>query len=101
MNQFNRKGQRHGPWEEYFSNGQLQQTNAYMNGDLHGDWESYYQNGALRTKGTFVNGLRHGLWEEYWHDAPLVKVKYINNEPIGPVKSYWANGDTWNNEFYL
>ena len=45
---YNDKGQRHGLWEAYHSNGNLKYRIMYKNGKLHGPWEWYYDNGILQ-----------------------------------------------------
>lgn len=67
INLYNAKGEQHGYWEVYFSNGQLGYKGNFVNGKLHGYLEQYYMNGQLRLKGNYVDGQQHGLWEEY-HD---------------------------------
>ena len=46
----NEKGELHGCWESYYSNGQLHFKGNYINGKLHGYSESYYSNGKLKSK---------------------------------------------------
>jgi antitoxin component YwqK of YwqJK toxin-antitoxin module len=41
----NDKGQRHGYWEEYFSNGKLSYKGNFVNGKEHGYWEWYFDDG--------------------------------------------------------
>jgi len=50
MNQLNTKGQKHGLWKEYSSNGKLWYKGTYLNGQRHGLWEEYYSNGKLETR---------------------------------------------------
>ena len=47
MNKYNEQGQKHGPWEKYWNNGELMYKKNYLNGKLHGPWEKYYRNGEL------------------------------------------------------
>ena len=63
MNKYNDKGEQHGPWEEYYSNGKLWYKENYVNGKLHGLHEKYYSNGNLDYKENYVNGKLHGLRE--------------------------------------
>lgn len=65
MNQLNDKGKRHGYWEKYYPNGNLNYKGYYINDKRHGLWESYYQNGKLSWKGHFDNDERIGYWEWY------------------------------------
>jgi len=50
MNQYNENKQRHGLWEDYYSNGKLLWKGTYLNGQRHGFWEWYYDNGKLETR---------------------------------------------------
>jgi len=78
MNQLNDKGQRHGQWEDYWSNGNLWSKGNYNNGERYGYWESYYQNGQLHWKGYFVNDKPHGYWE--WHPITINEHNQIEKE---------------------
>ena len=62
MNQRNDKGQRHGSWEIYHDNGQLDCKGSYVNGFEYGLWESYWMNGKLHYKGSYINETRIGFW---------------------------------------
>ena len=53
MNGFNEKGERHGPWE------------------------TCYPNGNLMDKGNFVNGVEHGLSEWYSNGEFYLKEYYL------------------------
>jgi antitoxin component YwqK of YwqJK toxin-antitoxin module len=48
INQYNEKGQRHGYWEHYYTNGNLMYTGHFDNGDKIGLWGWYYVDGELR-----------------------------------------------------
>ena len=45
-------------------------------GERHGYWEHYYSNGQLWFKGNYVNGNRHGYWEDYWSNGQLIDKTY-------------------------
>ena len=47
---YNDKGEKHGYWEDYYSNGQLCYKGDYVAGKRHGSWERYYDNGQLYSK---------------------------------------------------
>ena len=47
-------------------------------GEAHGSWEYYWSNGQLYYKGNYVNGNKHGYWEYYWSSGELnIKIYYI------------------------
>ena len=50
MNKKNIQGQKHGYWEGYHSNGQVQYRCNYINGECHGYWISYYDDGDIHYK---------------------------------------------------
>ena len=56
INLYNAKGEKHGLWIDYHSNGQLWYKGHYVNGKKEGYWEWYYFNGQLWWKGHFVRG---------------------------------------------
>ena len=61
-------------------------------GQAHGLWERYWSNGNLEYKGLYVNGKRHGLCESYWSNGkPYYKGSYINDNQIGLW--IWGNND--------
>ena len=35
-------------------------------GQLHGIWSDYLSNGTLFRKGHYINGIRHGYWIGNW-----------------------------------
>ena len=50
MNEVNDKGERHGYWEQYYSNGNPWYKGNYNNGVQADCWEWYYFNGNLLIK---------------------------------------------------
>ena len=50
MNAYNENGEKHGPWEVYYPNGNLMYKVNYLNGKPHGLSEHYGYNGKLKTK---------------------------------------------------
>jgi antitoxin component YwqK of YwqJK toxin-antitoxin module len=59
INLYNERGQRHGYWEWYYSDGKLCSKGNYVNGKREGYWEWYYPDGQLWRKGNWVNGEFH------------------------------------------
>ncbi len=45
-------------------------------GEKHGSWEYYWSNGQLSYKGNFVAGKEHGSWEVYWNNGQLKEKTY-------------------------
>jgi len=78
INLYNEKGEEHGYWENYYSNGQLDYKGNYVNGKKHGYWENYWSDGQLWHKGNYVNGKKHGYWESYYSNGDLIYKGYYN-----------------------
>jgi len=62
---FNAKGEPHGEWIMYCSNGRLRHKGNYINGKEVGEWISYSSNGQLWFKGSYNNGKEIGMWKEW------------------------------------
>lgn len=77
MNGYNDKGEKHGPWEEYYSNGNLYYKENYINGKLHGLREYYRANEKPMYKVNYVNGKRHGLYEDYNYVGDLLRKEFF------------------------
>ena len=54
MNAYNDKGEKHGPWEEYHSNGNIWHKTNFVNGNVYGLRESYDSNGKSYCKKYFI-----------------------------------------------
>ena len=50
MNEYNDRGQRHGYWEKYYSNGEFLYKGHYLDGKVIGYWEFYELNGETMSK---------------------------------------------------
>jgi antitoxin component YwqK of YwqJK toxin-antitoxin module len=64
INQYDKDGFRHGPWEDYYTNGHLFSKGEYKHSAKHGLWEYYYSCGTLWDKGEYKKSISIGLWYE-------------------------------------
>jgi antitoxin component YwqK of YwqJK toxin-antitoxin module len=67
MNKLNDKGERHGYWERYRANGNLDWKGNYVNDRRNGYWEFYWKNGKLQWVGNYNNAEQVGCWN--WYDS--------------------------------
>jgi len=67
MNKLNNEGKRHGYWERYYPNGNLNCKGNYVNDHRNGRWEFYFFNGKLQLIGNYNNGVQVGCWD--WYDT--------------------------------
>ena len=86
-------GNRQGPSESYYENGQLAVKCTYKDGEYDGPYEEYYDNGRLNVKCTYKDGKKNGPYEAYHDNGQLYeKCTYKDGKEDGPYESYWANG---------
>jgi antitoxin component YwqK of YwqJK toxin-antitoxin module len=57
----------------YYSNGNISEMGAYVNGKENGAWKYYYTDGLLKQKGFFKDGIKSGPWLDYPHAVPSKK----------------------------
>ena len=77
---------------------------TYKDSLLHGPYNAYFSNGNLKEKGYFDKGLKSGAWEIYHPSGALdTQIKYRGGKAYGYVityddkgtelyRSYWLNG---------
>ena len=67
-------GEKHGPYEVYYKNGQLEVKTTLKDGKEHGPYEVYHKNGQLKQKLTHKDGKPDGPFEMY-HENGQLKMK--------------------------
>lgn len=78
----NKEGQRHGLWEIYFDNGQLDCKGEFVNGVANGLHESYWEDGSIFSMGIYDLGKKIGFWKISpinWGDAKIVEKIFYGN----------------------
>ena len=68
INQRDKNGFRHGPWEDRHFNGNLHYKGTYKNGQLDGLCIAYKTNGKLWYNGEWKNDKRIGLWHQMFYN---------------------------------
>jgi len=64
----------------WYSNGQLQVTQCYVDGNADGSFVSYYPSGAKEIEGAYSKGDRVGKWIRYNEDGSISKIdNYISS----------------------
>ena len=58
----NKKGQRHGDFELYNSEGNLTESGVYKNGKEYGSWNFYNSDGTPNTKKAVKNDKKKKKW---------------------------------------
>lgn len=84
----------YGPWEYYYSSGNIMARGKYNDqGEKEGPWTYYHFNGQVRGKENFVNGKEDGPEIYYYDNGQLSsRATYKNGEPEGEHTSWYRNG---------
>lgn len=75
MNKYNEQGQRHGPWEWYYQNGDLWYKANFENGKQNGLFEQYFDNGQIQHIGHQKDDKLFGIWRHYNRGGKLHTVR--------------------------
>ena len=80
----------HGPYVEYYENGNIKKEFIYLNGEFHGPYVGYYENGNIRQSGTYKKNIG---WINYyyWYNEDGTKAKrqfYEDGKAVGKRKYY-------------
>ncbi len=84
INQRDKNGKPHGPWEDYYDNGKMAWKGEYKKGFRHGSWEHYHSNGQLSFKCEFKNDSMDGFTIIYnWDGVVDLQGFKKNNVNVG------------------
>ena len=67
----NDKGQKHGEYKSWHSEGQLREHSFYVNDQRHGEFKIWHENGQLGKHCFYVNGENHGEYKWWLSDGQL------------------------------
>ena len=85
------RGQRNGPWEFYYGDGQLSKTGPFKDDLPHGDWTWYDKWGRLLIEDKYEDG-ELVFWTGYDENEQIEKMgPYKNGKPFGTWK-FFKNG---------
>ena len=112
-----------GPYETFYSNGQLKEKGTYKDGKRDGAWEQFHDAGQLKSKGNFNNGDgllkwfdKEGQWlstekwaegeggerrlDEFDENDQLIQRTYLRDTQ--PLRTEWfdEDGNLTETEFY-
>jgi antitoxin component YwqK of YwqJK toxin-antitoxin module len=84
---------RHGTYESYFENGQLESRGEFDHGAYKGVWNFYYGNGQLRESSEFSSGQRQGHWASYYENGlRACESDWVNGVENGSHTDWFQNG---------
>jgi len=78
----------------YYTNGQIEMTGAYKEGERDGYWIYYYENGNVWSEGSYKKGKNEGKRLTYFENGKLrYEAYYKDNERVGIWKFYDQAGN--------
>lgn len=86
--------QKHGIYQSFYENGQLQMTILYIRNKKTGLGVIYNENGKKREEAQFKNGMLNGIRKIYdtKSDAMIIEETYVDDNFEGPYKAYFPSG---------
>ena len=85
----------HGPYAEYYSNGQQQKSAQYEHGMKTGEWTFWSKDGGVRKQGRYVNDKQTGTWKKFRADGTLEWIEqYLDGVPSGTWEGFQEDGKT-------
>lgn len=86
-------GQKQGPYESRYPNGQIRTQAHYTRGVPDGAYAKYTEEGRLAERGTHKGGKMHGKWEHFDDDGGLKdQTLWREGVPDGPFEFFHNNG---------
>ena len=83
----------HGPYTDYFENGEVKTHGQYFENAANGVWEFYYESGGIRMRGNIKNGQNQGLWEYFYENGEMSMIGDIDGgKRQGDWQMYFDNG---------
>ncbi len=82
-----------GPYKEYYSTGQIFESQFYLNDERHGEFKAYYPNGKIKEEATYKNGDANGIYKKYHANGKVKEeITYLNDIRHGEAKFYNTAG---------
>jgi antitoxin component YwqK of YwqJK toxin-antitoxin module len=88
-----KNGKKDGRLQKWYTNGQEAEDHQMVNGGIDGPYERYYYNGILWKKGTFKIGKAVGLYEKWFNNGQLAYSYHYDNGMLhGSYKKWYPDG---------
>lgn len=77
----------HGPWEQFYENGQLRLKCTNVEGVRDGEFSSFNWDGTKSICGNYIMGIMDGLWKYYSKDNIVdIEVEYVDGKMLPNAK---------------
>jgi antitoxin component YwqK of YwqJK toxin-antitoxin module len=98
----NERGEKIGPWIDYFSSGEKMREGQYVGNSKNGEWKYFTKDGRIVQSGSFRYGLEDGTWKWFYPDGPLWREEeYFNGKEDGQATEYAPDGEVIASGGYL
>ena len=85
------KGQKHGKWETFKSDGTIKLTEVFANDDMTKKI-TYYADGSVDRERNYKNGKEHGIDKQYTSEGKLkAENNYVNGKQVGAQMKFYAS----------
>lgn len=97
-----RNNKKVGEWKYFFSSGELNVLENYIDGKLEGETRSYYPNGEICEKRIYLNNELNGPFIRYFQNGELeIEGNYKDGEKWGQWFEYYDNGTLKSDNYYI
>ena len=87
------QGKLDGEYQNFYSNGALKLSCAYVNGFLQGSWISFYENNQKSEIINYENGYMQGNRKSFWSNGLVKEENEFNRGVLTGVSNfYYSNG---------
>jgi len=83
-------GKLHGPYKEFFSNGQIKLEVNYINGNKEGLMVIYYEDGRIRERSNYKINKLHGLKETFYKNTLFDASQFTRKQQLDTRTRYYA-----------
>lgn len=87
-------GAMHGPYVDFWQNGQKKSQGRYVDGKRQGTWEFYFNQYSVAAKGDFKDDRKDGPWNEFYENGELrAQGGYRDGADTGTWRRWGTKGD--------
>lgn len=98
---YNKKGEDHGLYQEFYENGTIETEINYVNNSKHGQWKEYYENGKLAQLTNYANDHKHGQEKVYYINGAIKRLtNFVNDKENGEETLYYETGKIKEKKYY-
>tara|TARA_B110000238_G_C16042984_1_gene402706 strand:- start:241 stop:1092 length:852 start_codon:yes stop_codon:yes gene_type:complete len=94
-------GKLHGPYKEFFQNGQIKLEVNYINGNQEGLMVIYHESGLINERSNYKKNKLHGLKETFYEHTLFDTGDFIRKQQLNTRTRYYGGSKNGVDEKYL